>query len=69
MYIKLFVSLRALGMCGRSTFLRAWFPGVRKFVLESQLRAGILSAVRKQEASASRRLRMYMYYNHAKSNP
>ena len=62
---------RALGMCGRGTFLRAWFPGVH--YLEAHLYwkvtlgAGVLSAVRKQEASASRRL--CMYYNHAKSNP
>ena len=41
-----------------SVIMGTWFPGVR--YLEAI--AGILSAVRNLEASASRRLRMYEHY-------
>ena len=46
-----------------SVIIGAWFPGVR--YLEAKLYwlgAGILSAVRNLEASASQRLRMYENY-------
>ena len=49
-----------------SVIMGAWFPGVRyleaKLYLKAPLGAGILSAVRNLEASASRRLRMYENY-------
>ena len=69
MYV--YLRQRALCMCGGGTLLRAWFPGVRyleaNLYWKVTLGAELLSAVRKREASASRRLRKY--YNHAKSNP
>ena len=47
---------RTLGMCGRGTLLRVWFQPVRyqeaNLYWKVTLGAGVLSAVRKREASA-----------------
>ena len=56
MYVKIFVSVRVLGVCGRGTFLRAWLPGVRYLEVnlywKVTLGAGVLCTVRKREAVA-----------------
>ena len=66
-HVRIFASARAWYVWAWHTFegVVSWCPLLgSEFVLESHVGS---SAVRKREASASRRL--CMYYNHAKSNP